>query len=335
MIIENQYPKVSIVTCVYNGEKYITRLLDSILEMEYPNIEHIIVDDGSTDLTKNIVFKYSSLYKNKNNSHLYIKYIKQENKGLGEATLIGLKNVSGKYWTWINCDDNYTGDFCGELVKVFLSNPTIDVVVSNGCWHILDSDKRYTIYCKDKVRNINAIYSSSKRLTGFLAFNQNFHHTLYMVKTDSYLKLTNQKFFCPVRYTQDVELAKQLFPFLNCYFCNKILFSLNIHKGQLYESFRGDDKIERLIHSAAGVSVLYVNDTRKKEVHFVLSIVSPLVLSMWSFFRTKNFNKFKKNYNLFMKAKRYAKLHHIKYKKYLPFKIKIKILLLGFVYLLI
>lgn len=57
-----EYPLISIITCVYNGEKYITRLFESVLNMGYPNIEHIIVNDGSTDGTEDIVFKYKKLY---------------------------------------------------------------------------------------------------------------------------------------------------------------------------------------------------------------------------------------------------------------------------------
>lgn len=125
-------PKVSIITCVYNGEKYITKLLDSVLNMGYKNIEHIIVNDGSTDSTDIVIKKYIDLYKNKNGSNLYIKYIKQDNIGLGGATNVGLKNITGEYFTWINCDDWYEEKAFFGPIEILEKRHRLDYVQLNG-----------------------------------------------------------------------------------------------------------------------------------------------------------------------------------------------------------
>ena len=70
---------VSIITPCYNGEKHVHRLLESVLNQTYTNIELILVDDGSTDETKKIVLSYQEKFTEKK---LKLNYIYQENKGL-------------------------------------------------------------------------------------------------------------------------------------------------------------------------------------------------------------------------------------------------------------
>ena len=154
-----KYPKISIITCVLNGEKYIHKLLDSVLNMGYPNIEHIIVNDGSTDQTEEIIKHYEKLYENKNGSNLTIKYIKQTNKGLGSATNTGLREITGEYWTWINCDDWYETNAFNYAIDFLLKNTKYSYVQLNGFRYkegsskklIIKNWKKHSFYNKKKL----------------------------------------------------------------------------------------------------------------------------------------------------------------------------------------
>lgn len=95
---------VSIVTPCYNSEKYINKLLDSVLSQDYPRIEMIIIDDGSIDNTKDIVNSYSGSFRDKGYE---LKYIYQENQGQSAALNMGLKEVSGSYLVWPDSDDYF------------------------------------------------------------------------------------------------------------------------------------------------------------------------------------------------------------------------------------
>lgn len=205
--IINYYPKISIITCVYNGEKYISKLLDSVLNMGYPNIEHIIVNDGSIDSTETIVMEYADYYRNKSNSNLFIKYIKQENMGLGGATNTGLKAVTGDYWTWINCDDWYEKEAFNRTIKKFRKN--VDIVFMNqNCCTIKDGIMQQQP--RVNKQNYYGYASSNKHIKK--TYQRDIYQLHYLVKTESFDSINPSRTIDPLRYTQDVQLSCTLFP---------------------------------------------------------------------------------------------------------------------------
>ena len=88
-------PLVSIIIPTYNDAKYILQAVNSALAQTYKNIEIIVVDDGSTDNTKELL------------KNLKINYIFQENKGLSGARNTGMKLARGKYIALLDADDFY------------------------------------------------------------------------------------------------------------------------------------------------------------------------------------------------------------------------------------
>ena len=90
--------KYSFIVPAYNTEKYIDKCLKSIFSNTYKNFEVIIVNDGSTDKTEDIINKYIKKYDN-------IIYIKQKNMGLSLARNNGVKKATGDYLLFIDSDD--------------------------------------------------------------------------------------------------------------------------------------------------------------------------------------------------------------------------------------
>ncbi|WP_050008079.1 glycosyltransferase family 2 protein [Butyrivibrio sp. WCE2006] len=91
--------KVSIIIPTYNMEKYISECLDSIFQQTLDNYEVIVIDDGSTDNTRELI---SSKY-----SQNRIIYIYQENQGVGNARNKGIELAQGDYLLFIDPDDKY------------------------------------------------------------------------------------------------------------------------------------------------------------------------------------------------------------------------------------
>ena len=87
-------PMVSVIIPSYNHERYLPRAIDSVINQSYANFEIIVVDDGSTDKTKNVCLRYPS-----------VKYIYQPNAGLSAARNNGISNSSGEYFIFLDADD--------------------------------------------------------------------------------------------------------------------------------------------------------------------------------------------------------------------------------------
>ena len=103
-----QAPLISIVTPVYNTEKYLSECLDSIFAQTMPDIELICVDDGSTDNSLNILKDYQKKHKN-------LKVISQKNGGPGVARNTGIDNATGKYICFWDSDDIFEPDALEKL----------------------------------------------------------------------------------------------------------------------------------------------------------------------------------------------------------------------------
>ena len=99
MAVTDQQPLVSIITPVRNGALYLEYTIQSVLEQDYPNIEHIIIDDGSTDdgATVEILKRYP-----------HLGWRSQENKGVIATLNEGLAAASGSILGFIAADDMYT-----------------------------------------------------------------------------------------------------------------------------------------------------------------------------------------------------------------------------------
>lgn len=108
-----QKPLISILVAVYNVEKYLVQCLNSALNQTYPNIQVVIIDDGSVDKSQEICNRYSL--------DKMVKLIRQENQGLAEVRNVAIKNADGKYVTFLDGDDfispYYVENLYNALIK--------------------------------------------------------------------------------------------------------------------------------------------------------------------------------------------------------------------------
>lgn len=117
----------SVVTPVYNGEAYVSRLLDSILAQTYPNIEMILADDGSTDGTASIASAYIPKFDAKGYS---LQVIRAPHRNASAAINAGLCHVSGEYLVWPDADDELHPDSIAKRVSFLETHPEYDCVRS-------------------------------------------------------------------------------------------------------------------------------------------------------------------------------------------------------------
>ena len=97
MDVHEKKPLISIITAVYNNEKYIRNAANSVLNQSFRDIEYIIVDDGSTDRTPDIVNEIAS-------KDARVKVIHQKNQWIFASYNNGIRQASGKYFYIINSE---------------------------------------------------------------------------------------------------------------------------------------------------------------------------------------------------------------------------------------
>lgn len=126
----NDKDLVSIVIPVYNSEKFLTSCIESILGQTYDNIEIIVIDDGSTDLSAKILHRYSDK----------ITVISQQNSGLASALNKGIGVIKGRWVKLFSADDILYPDTIQILVNEIKKLPENTIVYSN--WDIIDEQNR-------------------------------------------------------------------------------------------------------------------------------------------------------------------------------------------------
>lgn len=114
-----QWPKITIVTPSFNQGKYIEETIRSVLLQNYPNLEYIIIDGGSTDETVDIIKKYQP----------WISYwISESDRGQSHAINKGVEKCTGDIFNWLNSDDYYNPNTFFEVATSFLNNPSATVI---------------------------------------------------------------------------------------------------------------------------------------------------------------------------------------------------------------
>lgn len=117
--------KVSLIIPVYNVRDYLRRCLDSVAEQTYKDLEVIVVNDGSTDDSLEIVLEYTAKYPN-------FQCYTIENRGLGGARNYGMERASGEYILFLDSDD-YIAEKTVEIMVNAAEENGSDIVVCNCC----------------------------------------------------------------------------------------------------------------------------------------------------------------------------------------------------------
>lgn len=128
--MDKNSPKISVLMSCYNEEKYIGEAIESILDQTFKDFEIIIIDDCSTDSTRNIIRKY----RGKDERIVFFK--NDENRGIFWSLNKGLKEARGKYIVKMDADDWSYPNRIELQYKFMEENP--DVVVSGGTMEVCD-----------------------------------------------------------------------------------------------------------------------------------------------------------------------------------------------------
>lgn len=155
---------ISIVTPVYNAEKYLSKCIDSIQKQDFTSYELILIDDGSQDNSRYLCNEYAKTNKN-------IHFIHKKNEGVSIARNIGIKNARGKYITFVDADDYIGSKYLSSLYETYKKIPNEKGLAIQGYIRFSEEEtgktKKHVIQLYTLDKDTNIFQDTSLHLEGF------------------------------------------------------------------------------------------------------------------------------------------------------------------------
>lgn len=191
--MSNPYPKITVVTPSYNQGQYLEQTIKSVLTQDYPNLEYIILDGGSTDQSVSIIERYDS-------SLTY--WVSEPDGGQAEAIAKGFDMATGDIIAWLNSDDVYLPGTLQKVSEAYNANPSAEWWIGN------------TFMINPQNRVIVRWYARSTNLQKLLYSGMTAAQPSTFWKRDKYFeygKLDTQMQFC-FDYDLNIRFAQRTVP---------------------------------------------------------------------------------------------------------------------------
>jgi glycosyltransferase involved in cell wall biosynthesis len=177
-------PLVTILMPVYNAEKYLNRAIDSILSQSYNNIEFLVINDGSTDNSLNIIRSYKD--------ERIVLVENDKNRGLIYSLNIGIEIAKGKYIARMDADDISFQDRIQKQCNFLEKNITVGILGT-----LIEGETKFKVYADQKL--------NSNELKARIIFNNIFNHPTIMFRS-SFLKEKNINYNSEYPHAEDYNL---------------------------------------------------------------------------------------------------------------------------------
>ena len=209
------WPKISVVTPNLNQEVFLEQTILSVLNQNYPNLEYIIVDGGSTDGSLAIIKKYE---------HQFFYWISEKDNGLYDALNKGFSKSTGEVMMYINSDDILLEQSLSTIGLTF--NKFENIRWLNGIHSFIDEKSRIV---ELKKPTISTIYD-------YLQYNYQWIQQESTCWRRSLWLESGAKFNEKMRLAGDLDLWARFFLFDKLYYLNTTIGAFRIRKNQLSEN---------------------------------------------------------------------------------------------------
>ena len=208
---------VSVIIPVYNSEKYLKECLDSVISQTYQNIEIIVVDDGSTDSSPEILKKYSDK----------LNIFTQKNNGLASALNLGISKMQGNWFKWFSPDDVMYPNTIEILINETKNHPENTIIYSN--WNIIDnSGKILREFHESDYNNLSDFDYNIRLLDG-----QQINVNTTLVPSSLFKQVSFRSLDDPVAIDYAFFLSSAILCDTKFYLILKPLIKYRIHSNQL------------------------------------------------------------------------------------------------------
>jgi len=152
-------PKISIITPSFNQVEFLERTIRSVIDQDYPNIEYIVIDGGSTDGSVDLIKKYE---------HRLAYWVSEKDRGQAHAINKGLERATGDWVAWQNSDDTYYPGAFSQLIKAAQDNCNAKLIIGN--MNLIDRDDVFLRDLKYVRPTYKSLLSEGMVLTNQAAF---------------------------------------------------------------------------------------------------------------------------------------------------------------------
>lgn len=256
--------KVSVIVPCYNGEKFVDRCLESIYRQDYPQIELIVIDDGSVDESKKKIMAWEKKFHERNSE---LVYLYQENQGPGAAINSGLKLITGDFVILLDIDDEFLSGALSEKVEYLKENVDVDVVRSNG-W-IVKNNRKYLFVYEENEKSKEDIFLS------LLRGETNNWAGSYMVRVKALFDFYPEREIYKSRYGQNLQFLLPLVYKKRCGFIDKPHMNYIQQENSLSQTEDPENAISKSLENANGYRDIrahmvetIVSDATEKEFYF-------------------------------------------------------------------
>ena len=217
---------VSVIIPAYNAEKTLVRTISSINKQDYTNYEVLIINDGSTDSTKELAESYASRDER-------IIAISQENRGLGATRNLGIQYANGKIIALLDADDEFLPGTLSRVVKA-MESTDIDIVASDFIVTNELGNKRSSAALLAKPFPGGKCYKDNEALNMFCDRVLNSYCPTYFYRKE-YLINNEVSFPEPGRFLEDIVFLSQVFSHYPRVYC--------LSGGPTYAYYMRDDSL--------------------------------------------------------------------------------------------
>jgi len=266
-------PKITIVTPSYNQGEYLEETIQSVLNQNYPNLEYIIMDGGSTDNSVEIIKKYDAQID---------FWVSESDSGQSDAINKGFVKSTGNILGWLNSDDLLKENSLINVGKYFSENPDCYFLTGDGEFISVNKEKVYfTKYGKDY--NYHSLLKYHKG--NFLPQPSVFFRKEIVEKV-GLLDLN-------LNYTMDLDFWLRIIKKYKLYYINETLSSLRQHDKAktLKDNYKAMKEVEIVIkeHSKNlnNIKKIYYSCALKKFVSYTLTKSAQKQYSLKNFIESK------------------------------------------------
>ena len=251
--------EISIIVPIYNVKEYLSQCLDSILRQTYQNFELLLVNDGSTDGSKEIAEIYAQKYPDK------IRLFHQKNQGLSAARNCGLEKARGKYVVFVDSDDTISERMAEELYN---RAESLDSDLVMCAFHSVDEQgneiRQIHETCIEKDK-ISCLEENKKIL---LCQNAAWNKLYRRSVIEQYgLRFTPGVWYEDIRFTKKFMLHAK-----NIVYCDEILYDYLVRPGSIMNSM-GDERNVQILDAIREVADYYkekgLDESYKAEIEFL------------------------------------------------------------------